>query len=564
MVRILGSTGSRRRRRYQLTAIFSATLLLALLAALPAQAVHDTGAFQLDGDASSATTPIPSTGVDDWDKVCHQVTGSDCDTSSDTTGATAVAWSAEPSPNSSFFTGGGSKDPNDVSAWAWKDLAGGLPDKDNLEHGFAVRYSLAPSATCPSGGAPTCEVIYFGSDRFDNSGDAQQGVWFFQNKITLGGNKIGGGTSFACEGSCSGGFHLNGDVLVVSDFSNGGGTSTITVYKWDTACTATNKPFSYCADANLHQLETSTAANCATVGTADGFCGLVNANTITMPWSFTDKSGTPSNGALNGEFYEAGLNLSTLGLASLCFASTLDESRSSTSTTATLKDFVLSTFGGCGASLKTQVSATTINLGQSVTDDAIVSVTGAGTPPAPTGIVSFFGCGPGVTTCDTTGTAFDTKDLSGAVKSGNDYKVTSAAFTPTAAGTYCFAASWPGDSNYTGGPYRDDGTNECFLVRQPTAITTAQRWLPNDSATVTPAVAGTVVFSLYESGDCTGTVKATFTDSSAPYTTDNSTVYTSNQTISWRAVFTPDDANNIGSTSHCERSDLTINNDIGS
>ena len=32
-------------------------------------------------------------------------------------------------------------------------------------------------------GDPTCEVLFFGSDRYDNSGDAQQGFWFFQNKI---------------------------------------------------------------------------------------------------------------------------------------------------------------------------------------------------------------------------------------------------------------------------------------------------------------------------------------------------------------------------------------------
>ena len=37
---------------------------------------------------------------------------------------------------------------------------------------------------------------------------------------------VGGGTGFT-------GVHENGDLLVISDFSNGGTTSTITVYKWD-------------------------------------------------------------------------------------------------------------------------------------------------------------------------------------------------------------------------------------------------------------------------------------------------------------------------------------------
>src|SRR5205085_1839429 len=66
----------------------------------PASAVHDTGAFELDGNAVHQTT-------DDWDNVCHQVTITDdtghlvpneCATAADTgsgtpsTKATAVSW----------------------------------------------------------------------------------------------------------------------------------------------------------------------------------------------------------------------------------------------------------------------------------------------------------------------------------------------------------------------------------------------------------------------------------------------------------------------------------------
>src|SRR5438132_7502284 len=209
-----------RARRYLVGPVLAA-LLTALLFPGAAFAVHDTGAFELDGNATSSTS-------DDWDKVCHQVMGSDCSTTSNTNNAKAVAWTAEANPNSTIFTGGGSKDPIDIDQWAWKDGAGGLPDKDNLEHAFAARYSLPPSASCPSGGNPTCEVLFFGSDRFDNSGDAQQGFWFFQNPISLGGAKSGGGSSFN-------GVHRNGDILVISDFSNGGTTSTITIYKWNSA-----------------------------------------------------------------------------------------------------------------------------------------------------------------------------------------------------------------------------------------------------------------------------------------------------------------------------------------
>src|SRR6266540_6729524 len=83
MVRIFGFTGSRRRRRYQLAAIFSVTALLAKFTALPAQAVHDLGVFELEGNAAND----PAVAGGDWDNVCHEVAGSGCSTSSDTTGA---------------------------------------------------------------------------------------------------------------------------------------------------------------------------------------------------------------------------------------------------------------------------------------------------------------------------------------------------------------------------------------------------------------------------------------------------------------------------------------------
>src|SRR5438046_6690437 len=226
MTQASGGTGIRRVRRALLPPTL-ACMVLTLPLPYAAQAVHDTGIFQLDGDAQTSTnTAGTPAALDDWDKVCNQVTGggvAGCGTAAVTSGATAVSWTVEANSNSSIFTGGGSKDPIDINQWAWKDGAGGLPDKDNLEHGFAARYSAPPSTNCPSGGNPTCELIYFGSDRFDNSGDAQQGFWFFQNRISLGSNKVGGASGFN-------GINMNGDALVISAFSDGGSGSALTVY----------------------------------------------------------------------------------------------------------------------------------------------------------------------------------------------------------------------------------------------------------------------------------------------------------------------------------------------
>ena len=573
MTRVTGATGIRHVRRFLVLPLV-AGMVLTLLVPYAAQAVHDTGIFQLDGDAQTSTnTAGTPAAIDDWDKVCNQVTGgglAGCGTTAVTTGATAVSWTAEPNSNSSIFTGGGSKDPSDINQWAWKDDAGGLPDKDNLAHGFAARYSQPPSANCPSGTNPTCELIFFGSDRFDNSGDAQQGFWFFQNRITLGSNKVGGGTGFN-------GVHMNGDVLVISDFSNGGGVSTISILTWDSACTATNKPFAYCADANLHLQESSDAANCTTAAIpGDPFCGLVNpVNGVVAPWPYVDKSGNSTY--LQGELLEAGINLSLLpNIASECFASFLAETRSSTSTTATLKDFVLGNFGNCVATMSTQVSnAGPVTPGTAVHDTA--TVVGNQPSKTPSGTVTFFLCGPIATgACDgatNVGTNIGTGTLSG---SGTTASATSPDVNTGIGldpGRYCFRAEWPGDANYTtplteyGGA---NGTNECFTVQQvPSTTTSAQTWLPNDSATVTSTLplSGSLSFTLHQGGDCTGATLRpaetyTFTGATSPVTrsTTNSTVsVTATSTVSWEVVFASTDKRVTGS-SRCESTALTIAN----
>jgi hypothetical protein len=658
-------TGTGGRRRLQRTGLIaSSVLVLGSIYMLPASAVHDTGSFELDGNANNQAAP-----GDDWDNVCHQVSATACPTPADTTGATAVDWVAEPNHNASIFTGGGSKDPQDISNWAWKD-AGGLPDKDNLLHGFAARYNTNEG-----------DVLYFGSDRLDNSGDAQQGFWFFQNSIAKGSNSSGGGFGFT-------GVHRAGDLLIISDFSNGGTVSTITVYSWDPTCKKTGGT---CGDANLRTLASSTNANCATAGANDAFCGLVNANTITMPWSFTDKSGTPNNGALNGEFYEGGVNLTRLGLADRCFASVASETRSSTSTTATLKDFILGGFGSCGSSVTTQQSvsggSTSIGTGSvSVSDSATVTVTGiaswngtvqfhllgpigaanelstdigspvavsnttptvssssasvtaagdycwsahfaSGTTGVPdgddTGANECFTITPVTPTLATTagddvllGQAIsDTAALSGtANKPGtpainpttaggpaggtitftaygpNDCSTVAftstpqtvsgngtygpVSFTPTAVGTYHWVASYSGDSpntNPTDHNTACNDTNEDVVVRAvPSSLTSAQRWVPNDSVTVSAAqggdLAGSVTFTLYPSNNCTGTPVYTVTRtvagaSSQTVTTANTTAVTATGDYSWQVNYDSTNPAQLDIAASChETSSVTIAN----
>ena len=70
---------------------------------------------------------------------------------------------------------------------------------------------------------------------------------------------------------------MNGDLLVLTDFSNGGDESTIFVYQWDDTCESkdnNNPQAGQCGDTNLRLRASSTNANC--VGTHGNFCGIVN------------------------------------------------------------------------------------------------------------------------------------------------------------------------------------------------------------------------------------------------------------------------------------------------
>ena len=267
----------------------------------------------------------------------------------------------------------------------------------------------------------------------------------------------------------------------------------------------------------------------------------------------------------------AAINLSASAWPDECFSSVASETRSSTSTTATLKDFVLGQFASCSATMSTQVSnAGPVTPGTSITDTA--TIVGSSPSHDPSGDVTFFLCSNVAAggSCPTGGTNLGTGTLVGN-SAGTSTAISPAVNTianPLSPGHYCFRAEWPGDTNYTTALSHTNSTTECFDVKDTSTTTTAQRWTPNDTASVTTAggtaVSGSVAFTLYDSGNCTGTVLYTETDTSAPFATTNTTQQTATRTVSWRAVFTPTDSNAVlGSTSRCETTTVTVNNDSG-
>jgi hypothetical protein len=151
-------------------------------------------------------------------------------------------------------------------------------------------------------------------------------------------------------------------------------------------------------------------------------------------------------------------------------------------------------------------------------------------------------------------------------------------FTPTAPGTYHWAAVYSGDPPNTNGTSHNtdcSDANEDVVVTDTTAATSAQTWLPNDTGTVTSAggaaLNGTLSIQLYTGDNCGATsgsavsgqlYTATLTNATSPAsltTTNTSFTVTTSASVSWLITFTSSDQNVAGS-SHCESTSLTITN----
>jgi len=225
------------------------------------------------------------------------------------------------SGNVTTFTQGGSKDVNGVGQWRHTD--GSVPDKDDLQNGFAAAYNVGGEL-----------IIYFGADRTANNGDANIGFWFFQSNVFPNG-----------DGTFSGA-HQDGDIFVVSGFTSGGQTSEIDVYKWS----CPGNPANCDTVGSLVLVTSATDAECAPSATGDHLaCAIANQGDVLSVWAYTPKFGT-SGTFPAASFFEGGLNVSALLGTTPCLSSFIVETRSSTSETAQLKDFIRGSFSLCGLS----------------------------------------------------------------------------------------------------------------------------------------------------------------------------------------------------------------------
>jgi hypothetical protein len=473
--RVLGPTGSRRRRRFLFVPIL-VVAAAALLLVGAAQAVHDE-TFQLDGDtkASTQTNVGGHAQTFDWDSFFNAsgnpIQASFPDVS--VPGFTASGFNRDFAPltasggydtsDNTTYTQG-SKDIDNVNQWVCT-AAQNVTNKGDIQNAYAVAYT-EPG---PNGH----QFIYFAQERNSNNGTANVAFWFLQDP-TANCSAANGTTNFT-------GNHQDGDLFVVSTFTNGGVVSTINAYRWNGG-----------AGGSLGTTAIASGGDCtATQPPAplgDSACATVNKQTITgIPW-LTNNNGKTNglgNSLLTAEFFEGGVDLTQSGLAGKCFNTFVSNTRSSAEFTATLYDFSRASLGGCTSKNETTpvdnngdpIPAGGLNIPADpnaasilVKDKATVTVTGASSF---TGTLSWHLCGPfaaGTTTlCGTGGVAVDSQSIT------TNGTYTSAAATVTSAGRYCWRADFSASSP-TGIPDASDSrASECFVVNpvKPTLTTQA-------------------------------------------------------------------------------------------
>ncbi len=147
-------------------------------------------------------------------------------------------------------------------------------------------------------------------------------------------------------------------------------------------------------------------------------------------------------------------------------------------------------------------------------------------------------------------------------------------FTPTAPGTYHWAASYSGNLPNTNATSHNtdctDTNEDVVVVSVPSSMTTAQSFIPNDSATVSAPsggnLAGSVKFEAFESANCSGSSiynQDVPVSGASPQTvaTTNTTVSTTAAAVSWRVTYTSTNPGQKSIPATClEHSTLTISN----
>jgi hypothetical protein len=163
------------------------------------------------------------------------------------------------------------------------------------------------------------------------------------------------------------------------------------------------------------------------------------------------------------------------------------------------------------------------------------------------------------------------------VSGNNTYNTPNPQFVPLVAGAYSWVAVYSGNLPNTNGLTHNaacnDGDEGVTQEAVPSSIATAQRWVPNDSATISATaggdLAGTVSFDLYASADCAvggdspiySTTATVAGASPQTVSTSNTAARTASGSFSWSVSYdsTNTAQQDIAASCH-ETSALTVTN----
>ena len=357
--KVIGPTGSRR-RRWLFLCTAAAAIAAAVLFIPSAFAVHATGIFQLDTDASQSLNTNSNAGQtaasEDWDNVCAAHLQNPNNDNQPGPFCHPLDKNSLPAPTvaskSSFTTDAfnvsddvfkGGTDVGGIigsdgiggALWQWKTA--GAPDKSDIEQAFAAQYTCKAGApptgnNCSNGAYqgdgtpanPPHTILFFGGTRLSDAGDTNLGLWFLHNNVTecganatctpgsapvcpvtsgcgFTGGHTCGNVSLGHATTCNGVAIPNGtpgDIFVASAFT---AKPTLQIYEYVGLHNAANCISSECDLQRVtFPVNPNTGDNtCTTLASDnDAGCALINNSLVSSPWFFTDKN-IPNGGALN-------------------------------------------------------------------------------------------------------------------------------------------------------------------------------------------------------------------------------------------------------------------------
>lgn len=240
-------------------------------------------------------------------------------------------------PDETTFTTGSKDTLNITPGWECT-RSNNVNDKTDIVNAYATAAEINGEV-----------VVYFALERYSNEGEGNIGFWFLKDG-SVGCALNGKNGSFT-------GNHMDGDLLIVSEFTNGGTVSNIFAYKWVGG-----------AGGFLDPTPIAGGSQCVGGGAGQDLCAIVNGNLLEgfgpgtdIPWLTETKQpgNTPSNDLHISEFFEGKINLSTLGLVG-CFTQYMGVTRSSTSLTATIFDYALGDFNLCSIDVAKACTVSTL------------------------------------------------------------------------------------------------------------------------------------------------------------------------------------------------------------